>query len=281
MSASVTKYRNLILLSAAALAIFILRTVLAARTDAPRLFEIFDSLTIIGALYTIVRYRRDLRLIDWLSAATFGLVIGLGMRQASLFSPYPFLSVVRSPDCHAVLRGVFTATALLGGLAVMRQGGPVQFHIASGNWKDAGRGLVVGTLVGLPIAVINVFAIQISEASTIDWQPPLTAFLDALQPAVVEEALYRFALWGLLWLILRRLPEKQAVLYSGLVAMLIHNFSHFDDLLVQAPLNALAIGLVMAVIWGLPPVLLARKRGLESAICFHWLQDAARFWAGF
>lgn len=276
-----TKYRNLILVSAAVLAIFILRTVLAAKSDVPRLFELFDSLTIVGALVAILRFRRDLRMSDWLSAAAVGLIIGFGMQQASLFSPYPFLSVIKSPSGHAVLRGCFTAIALLGGLAIMHQGGPVRFHTASGNWKDAGRGLTVGAAVGLPIAVLNVFAIQFSEGKTISWQSPLAAFLDALQPAVVEEALYRFALWGLLWLILRGLPERQAVLYSGLIAMLVHNFSHFDELLVQAPLTALGIGTVMAVIWGLPPVLLAKKRGLESAICFHWLQDAARFLAGF
>lgn len=274
-------YRNLILVSAAALAIFIFRTMLAASSAAPRLFELFDSLTIIGSLVAVICFRRDLRVSDWLSAAAVGVIIGFGMRQASLFSPYPFLSVIKSPTGHAVLRGSFTVIALLGGLAVMRQGGPVRLHIASGNWKEAGRGLAVGAAVGLPIAVLNVFAIQFSEGKTINWQSPLTAFLDALQPAVVEEALYRFALWGLLWLILRGLPERQAVLYSGFIAMLIHNFSHFDELLVQAPLTALGIGSVMAVIWGFPPLFLAKRRGLESAICFHWLQDAARFMAGF
>jgi hypothetical protein len=29
------------------------------------------------------------------------------------------------------------------------------------------------------------------------------------------------------------------------------------------------------------PLILARRRGLESAVAFHWIQDAARFLAGF
>lgn len=37
----------------------------------------------------------------------------------------------------------------------------------------------------------------------------------------------------------------------------------------------------LALFWGLPPLILARRRGLESAITFHWIQDAARFLAGF
>ncbi len=54
-----------------------------------------------------------------------------------------------------------------------------------------------------------------------------------------------------------------------------------DDLFLQAPLVALGMGAVLALFWGLPPLILARRRGLESAIAFHWLQDAARFLAGF
>ncbi|HNT76049.1 MAG TPA: hypothetical protein PKH77_13625 [Anaerolineae bacterium] len=57
--------------------------------------------------------------------------------------------------------------------------------------------------------------------------------------------------------------------------------AHFDALLVQAPLAALGLGLGMAILWGLPPFFLARHRGIEAAIAFHWIQDVARFLAGF
>jgi hypothetical protein len=76
------------------------------------------------------------------------------------------------------------------------------------------------------------------------------------------------------------LPDQAAWL-SGLLALLVHNFAHFDDLFLQSPLAALGMGLVMALLWGLPPTLLALRRDLESAAAFHWIQDAARFLAGF
>jgi hypothetical protein len=41
------------------------------------------------------------------------------------------------------------------------------------------------------------------------------------------------------------------------------------------------MGLVMVLLWGVPPTILALRRDLESAIAFHWIQDAARFLAGF
>jgi membrane protease YdiL (CAAX protease family) len=85
----------------------------------------------------------------------------------------------------------------------------------------------------------------------------------------------------LFWLVLRNTFPKQAICLAGLLAMLLHNYSHFDDLLIQSPLAALGMGAVLALIWGLPPLLLARRRGLESAIAFHWIQDVARFLAGF
>jgi hypothetical protein len=40
-------------------------------------------------------------------------------------------------------------------------------------------------------------------------------------------------------------------------------------------------GAAMALLWGLPPTILALRRDLESAVAFHWIQDAARFLAGF
>jgi hypothetical protein len=116
---------------------------------------------------------------------------------------------------------------------------------------------------------------------SISWQSPASAILDAFQPAVVEEVVFRFALWGLLWMILRRsLPDK-AIWVSGFLALLVHNFSHYDDLFIHSPLAAIGMGVVVMIFWGLPPTLLARLRGLESAVAFHWVQDFARFLAGY
>lgn len=37
----------------------------------------------------------------------------------------------------------------------------------------------------------------------------------------------------------------------------------------------------LALVWGVPALLLACRYGLEAAIAFHWMQDAVRFIAGF
>lgn len=275
------KYTNLILLIATTLAIFIVRTVLATKIIMPRTFEIFDTLTVAGALFIVLNSYRTLRRSDWIIALILGALVGAGMLFATLFSPYPFFGLLKSNMEQALIRGTFTTLGTLGGLVIMRQGGPVQIHAANGDWPNTSRGIIAGLVVGLPLAVLNVFALKFTQGHPIDWQNPLAALLDALQPGVVEEVIYRFALWGLLWLVLRNSLPKQAVWLAGLISMLVHNFSHFDDLFLQAPLVALGMGIVLALIWGLPPLFLARRRGLESAIAFHWIQDVARFLAGF
>jgi hypothetical protein len=163
----------------------------------------------------------------------------------------------------------------------MRLGGPVTFRLANHESGRAGRDLLLGLLIGIPLAVLNVFALQFTQGGSISWQSPAAALLDAIQPAVVEEVIYRFALWGLLWMILRASMPNQAVWIGGALAMLVHNYAHYDDLFVQSPLVAVGMGLVVMFIWGLPPTLLARFRGLEAAMAFHWIQDVARFLAGF
>ncbi len=275
------QYKTLILLILGVLAVFIARALLAANYEVPYTFQLFDTMTVIGGLIAIVKYHRFLEGRDTVIALAMGLIVGVGMLFATLFSPYPFLGIVRSNAGQALVRGGFTAIATLGGLAIMRQGGPVQFLAARGKWSNAGQSILVGLAIGLPFAVLNAFALSFTQGEAIAWQNPIAALLDALQPAVVEEIIYRFALWGLLWWLLRNSLPKQANWLTGILAMLIHNYTHFDDLILQSPVLALGMGAIMAVFWGLPPLILAGRRGLESAIAFHWIQDVARFLTGF
>lgn len=286
MNEIIHRTTTLVVLVAGILTIFVGRTLVAAHHDGvPMLSDLFNTLTVLGALGASIAGVRRLHRGDWIAAICLGAAVGFGMRSATLFSPYPFLGVVRGAAGQAVVRGLFTCVATLGGCAIMRRGGPIDFAAARGDWETARRGLLIGIAVGLPLAVANVIALQVTSgeaiASAIDWQSPWAAAVDALQPGIAEEVIYRFAAWGLLWLALRRSLGERAPFYAGLLALLVHNYGHFDALFIEAPLVALAMGLVMGLLWGIPPLLLARRRGLESAIAFHWLQDAARFLTGF
>ncbi len=274
-------YRILLLLVVGILAIFVGRTLLATAGDPPRLNDLFTVIVLAGSLVVLIRNHRTLHRLDWAIGIALGGVVGLTMMAATLFTPYPFFGVVMDNLGQSLVRGVGTAMAAWGGLAIMRLGGPISVSAAHGTWRKSARSIALGLAVGAPLAILNLLALQISNGQGIRWQDPLAALVDALQPALVEEVIYRFAFLGLLWLALRKRLPAQAPWLAGVLALLVHNFMHFDDLFVQNPLLALGMGLVMGLLWGLPPTLLALRRDLESAIAFHWAQDAARFLTGF
>jgi hypothetical protein len=263
------------------LTLFSVRTALAARGNPPRFNDLFTAITLAGSLVVWLAGHRGLQRSDWAVAIVTGAVVGVTMAFATLFSPYPFFGIVRDNMGQAVVRGLSATLAMLGGLVIVRQGGPVQVWATTGEWRKLGRNLLLALAIGTPLAVVNVFVLQMSQGQPIDWQNPLAALRDALQPAIMEEVVYRFAFLSLLWLVLRKSLPKQAPWLSALLAMLVHNYMHYDELFVQAPLVALGMGLAVLVLWGLPLIYLVLRRGLEPAIAFHWIQDVARFVSGF
>jgi hypothetical protein len=273
--------KTLLLIVFGILTVFILRTAAAARGNPPRLNDLFTAITLAGSLAVLAVGYRSLRGSDWILAVILGLVTGVTMAFTTLFSPYPFFSIVDGNVGQAFVRGFCVVLAALGGLVIMRQGGPVQVLAADGEWGKLAKSILFGLAVGLPFAVVNGFALQLTQGRPVSWQNPLAALMDALQPGIVEEVVYRFALLGLLWMALRKPLPNQAGWIAGLLALLVHNFMHFDELWLESPLVALGMGLVMALLWGLPPTILALRKSLDSAIAFHWIQDAARFLAGY
>ena len=258
-----SNYKTTLLLVTGILAIFVGRTLLSVHNNPPRLFDLFNTLTILGSIIVLLKWHSSLKMGDWILATGLGVVVGAGMCFATLFSPFPFFGIVRDNVGQAFVRGAYTMLATLGGLTIMRRGGPIQFLAGNRRVGGAVRNFLFGFVIGIPLAILNVLALRFSEGQSIAWQNPISALLDALQPAIVEEVIYRFALWGLLWLILQRSIPDKAIWLSGALTLFIHNYSHFDELFVQSPLIAIGMGLVMALIWGVPLTLMAKHRGME------------------
>jgi hypothetical protein len=263
------------------LAVFVGRTALARTQEMPRLSDLLDTLTVLGSAAVVAVDHRRLTRRDWLVGLGVGLLIGVQLPFATLFRPYPWFGVLRGGAGQAIVRGAYTAVAALGGLAIARGGGPVRVRLAEGPWRRALGSLLLGAGVGLPLAVLNAYANAWVQGRAFAWQSPLAAALDALQPAVVEEAIYRLAFLSLVWLVLRRAwPERQAAWLSGVLALLVHTYYHYSDEFLAQPLLALGMGAVMGLVWGLPLTVLALRRDLDAAVGFHWVQDAARFLVG-
>lgn len=268
---------------AALLAIFVGRTALAIRGYAPRLPDVFDTLIVAGAALVLLQGYGSLKRADWLAAAGLGMFLGFQLPYATLFQPFPYMDVAREAWSQGLVRALFTTVAALGGLVIARRGGPVQMQLADGAWRRALVSFGFGAVVGVPLAVLNAFANAWTQGRPWLWQNPWAAALDALQPAVFEEVVYRLALLGLLWLVLHRAwPARQAAWLAGALSLLVHAYGgHFSDEFITQPVATLVMGGVMGLIWGLPLTVLALRRNLDSAVGFHWVLDFARFWAGF
>lgn len=282
MSKTQRRWLTLVAAIATILMIFVIRTMLARDGTPPRLFDIFDSAISLASLGVIAVGWRTLTRTDWLIGFGAGLLVAILLPFATLYSPYPFLEIMTDLRMRAVINGSMIVVTTLGGLVIMHCGGPITLQFASMGWRRAVRSLLFGVAVGLPFAIVNGFANAWTQNRPITWQSPLAAAIDAIHPAVIEEVIYRFAFLGLLWLLFRRdWSNRHALVLSGLLALLTHTYSHYSELFLTQPLTALGMGAVMGLIWGVPPTLLAVRRDLESAISFHWIQDAIRFWLGF
>lgn len=260
------------------LAVFLVRTLLAAAgTNPPRLFDIFNVFILLASVVTVFIGFRRLTRADWLFTTIISVLIGVLLPFSTLYTPYGPLFGIRNPLVLGVARALSLGIVVLAGLLLRREGAPVRvIAVERGNPL---KSVSIGLLVGLPFALLNVVALWMMNGQAIAWQNPLAAGLDALQPGVVEEAFYRLTFLGLLWLALR--GQTHATLWAAVLALCVHNFAHLDDLLRDRPLFALGYGCVMALLWGLPPTLLALRRDFEAGTAFHWLQDALRFLCGF
>src|SRR5512138_1112497 len=139
-----TRYSTFFYLSAAILFIFVARTLLAVRFPLPRVNDLFTAFTLAGSVIVLWTGSVQIKTSDWLIGIGAGLFVGVTMYYAILFTPYDFFGVVHGHLAQALVRGVYVFVAMLGGLAIMRQGGPVQVSLAQANYRKTFMSLVIG-----------------------------------------------------------------------------------------------------------------------------------------
>lgn len=275
----------LLLVAALPLAAILLWGSMTPSRPGIELFQVFDSATIVASLVVVVFRFRKLEPLDWTLSIGLGVLLG-ALVPFTGFYPllgWVFGSVPQHPldvSWVAIAHGAGLSAAALAGLCVMRSGGPVTVRLAGGDWKAALRGLGFGVLAGMPLAAINAYANTWVQNRPFVLQSSVFPLLEALEPGVVEEMVYRFALIGILWMVLLPFWGAKAPWIAGLLALLIHSYAHYGNLLLTNPAMYLIFGAVLALVWGVPMTLLALQRDLESATGFHWVQDAVRFMGG-
>ncbi len=280
-ASGVRRWPVLVALVAAIVGIFVGRTALAHSGTPPSLFTIFNTITIALSLVVVARAFRLLTRRDWLVALVTSALLGALVPATGFNALGATLVPSGQPFAKAALHGLCLFVVLLAGLAIMRKGGPVQVRLADGHWSEAGRGFLVGAVLGIPLAILNVLAFMQMQGRGPVWQSPVAALLSALEPGVVEEVAYRLTFLGILWIALRPGWPDRAVLLAAFLSVVVHGYSHLDAMLLDQPVFALVYGGVLSLAFGAPMAYLAVRRDLETASGFHWVQDALRFLAGF
>ncbi len=156
-----TRYRTFFFLSAGILFMFVARTLLSVHFPVPRMNDLFTAFTLAGSFIVLLAGFVQIKTSDWIIAMGAGLLVGVTMYYATLFTPYDLFGVVRGHLTQAWARGLSVFIAMLAGLAIMRQGGAGAGQPGPGKPSEniheychwAGRGCATGNFERLCFAV--------------------------------------------------------------------------------------------------------------------------------
>ncbi len=168
------------------------------------------------------------------------------------------------------------ALMFLAGVLLLEHTQLTHIRLFDRDYLGAGKSFLWGCVLAVPPALLNLVTTQLTPPTEFDrlfdrwWEP-----FYALQPGILEEIWARLLLVTLLYALLRPTSGGQprnAVLGAMLIAAFIHGAAHFPGSITN-PLE----GIFMALMYGIPLVLLYVKRDLEHAIAYHFFIDFIRF----
>jgi hypothetical protein len=238
----------------------------------PQLFQVLDAVVILASLAVLVGGHRLLRPRDVGLTVAVGALLGWLVPHTGFYPLLAWTVAGAADGIVALMHGTGVAIALLGGIVAARRGGPVRLRAASGAWRASLTSLGIGAAIELPLAAVNAYANTLVQGRPFVWQGLGFPLVEALEPGFVEEIVYRFALLGIVWLLLRPSWGRRAPWLAGGIALLVHTFAHNGELLLTNPLMFLGFGTVLALVWGVPTTILALRRDLESAAGLHWVR---------
>jgi hypothetical protein len=189
----------------------------------------------------------------------------------------PMTTAKFPPLVWAGLQIALVVPCLLAGFALLWHYGLLQQGLGrslflSEGWRTALLGVVTGIVIGVPWALFNVVLGGSNNDATItSWWHPLLA----LQPGIGEEAWGRVFMVPALFAILRRRARTPAAL-SGAVIVAGYWFAYLHTPGGFTP-SALFSTALIGTIYAIPLTYIWLRRGLETAIGFHFWQDFVRW----
>lgn len=229
----------------------------------------WSQLTLTVAALAVVALR-------WRTLTRRMALVGLSLAALSALSQW----VQNQGVLWSLQEGVAVLACLLGGAILFHDLPASPVAALAPPWATVGRNLAVGIALAVPLALVNnlYFYFTIGGARL---ENVLQAAFAALSPAISEEVIFRYFVLALCFWLLRDSPSRRLVLVAALLlAVAPHSLNHLPDLFLLNGGAAVFLLVATSLLFGLPMALLQLKRGLESAIAFHWLIDFARFALG-
>jgi len=172
--------------------------------------------------------------------------------------------------------GAVIAPQVMAGIVLLASSRLARVWSYDGRLRSAGRAFALGCLFAVPPTLMNVSGMtaEMAGAAEASFESVWQAFF-ALQPALLEEAWARLFLLPLLYVAFRSAPcatTGRALSFALLVSVAAHGLAHAPQSIATVT-NAL----FSALVYGVPLALLFLRRGLESAIGYHFFIDFVRF----
>ena len=236
----------------------------------------FLALAITGIVLTYL-YRRHFALGDLIAPLFLAALVWLAIQAQYWYNGWTAAIPYYPPTFNAA--EVFFIT--LGAVALLKSHPVLRFGLAGNDLTAAAGGLGLGVVLGIPFAVLNAMFFVFIDGKAIAAQDVITEAIVALKPAIMEEAAFRLLFMGLaIVVLLKVLPRNIAIVSAVFMAIVFHSVAHVPDLLLKNASMAVANVIVTSLLFGLPMASLAYKKGIETAIGFHWVIDAVRFALG-
>lgn len=189
----------------------------------------------------------------------------------------PMAAAKFPPLLWAAMQLALVVPCLLAGWGLLRTTGLASLGLGrslllSDGWRAALTGVLQGAIIGVPWSLLNpLMGGSNNDTWVTSWWQPLAA----LQPGIAEEAWGRMLPVPLLFLLLRRHARMRPALAAAVVVSAywfayLHTGRGFG-------VSTLVSTLLIGTIYALPIAYLWLRRGLETAMGFHFWQDFVRW----
>lgn len=185
-------------------------------------------------------------------------------------------AVFRENVMGGLVLGAVIAPQAMAGIVLLEPSRLARVWLLEARPFAAGRAFALGCLLAVPPALMNVSGMtaKMASATEASLRNAWMAFY-ALQPALLEEVWARLFLLPLLYVAFRSASGSttgRALSLALLVSVAVHGLAHAPQSIATVT-NAL----FTALVYGVPLALLFLRRGLESAIGYHFFIDFVRF----